>query len=150
MADEVSQIDPNSRNTLSAVDNNGSGDIYNVRFNPILGAIVCEANVTSSNTIIGSTIPGGTAGSVLFLDIGGTLAEDNANFFYDPVQHRLGLGTTTPTTTLDVVGTFLYDDGSQVAGYALITDALGNATWADLSSNPTFITNLTTNATFLT
>lgn len=105
MADENLKIDENTRWVLGAVTNDGFQYIKNVRVNPITGALICEANVTSSNTSIGSTIPGGTAGSVLFLGLGSTLAQDNANFFYDDTNNYLGLGTNTPTETLDVQGT---------------------------------------------
>ena len=33
------------------------------------------------------------------------MTQDNANLFYDATNHRLGLGTTAPSTTLDVNGT---------------------------------------------
>jgi hypothetical protein len=51
----------------------------------------------------GSTLPTFTTGSVIF---GGTsgLAQDNANFFWDDTNNRLGIGTNTPTNTLDVSG----------------------------------------------
>ncbi|MCX6752445.1 MAG: hypothetical protein NTZ87_03000, partial [Candidatus Nomurabacteria bacterium] len=52
---------------------------------------------------IGGEVTGSTAGSVLFVDSSG-LAQDNSNLFYDSTNHRLGLGTTTPTKTLDVAG----------------------------------------------
>lgn len=127
-------IDNNMRNVLGAVTNDGNEDIKRVRVNPITGALIVEANVTSSNTSIGSTIPGGTAGSVLFLDVGGTLAEDNSYFYYDPVAHQLALGHNSPTATLDIVGSLKYSDGSEVNGYVLTTDGSGNATWAPLPS----------------
>lgn len=46
-------------------------------------------------------------GGVAF--VGGTtsepgLLEDSANFFWDESEHRLGIGTDTPETTLDVNG----------------------------------------------
>lgn len=129
MAGENAYIDDNSRNTITALANDGSKEIYNVRINPITGAVVCEADVVSSNTSIGSTIPGGTAGSVLFLGPGSTLDEDNTNFFYDPTDHFLGLGTDTPTATLDILGTLKYVDGAQTNGYVLTSDGSGNATW---------------------
>lgn len=128
---ENAYIDANSRNTLTALANDGSGNIFNIRINPVTGAVIVETDVVSSNTSIGSTIPGGTAGSVLFLDIGSTLGEDNANFFYDPTDHYLGLGTDTPSATLDVNGTFKYTDGTQANGYILTSDGSGNATWQE-------------------
>lgn len=129
MASENLKIDENSRWVLGAVTNDGNEFIKNVRVNPITGALVVEANVTSTNTMIGSTIPGGTAGSVLFLDIGGTLAEDNSYFFYDPTDHFLALGNNNPSATLDLKGTFKYVDGNQTNGYVLTSDSAGNATW---------------------
>jgi hypothetical protein len=44
-----------------------------------------------------------TAGSVIFAGAGGTqLTEDNANFFWDDSNNRLGLATVAPTVRLDV------------------------------------------------
>jgi hypothetical protein len=56
--------------------------------------------------------PGGglTAGSVLFGGAGGSVAQDNANFFWDDVNNRLGIGTTTPIYPMEV------DIGAAVAG----------------------------------
>ena len=44
---------------------------------------------------IGDTIGSGTPGSVLFVDAGGNLGEDNNNFFWDDSNNRLGIGTST-------------------------------------------------------
>lgn len=55
---------------------------------------------------IGGSITSATAGSVLFADTGGVLAQDNTNFFWDNTNNRLGLGTASPTTILDVRGAF--------------------------------------------
>ena len=43
-----------------------------------------------------------------------------------------GLGTSTPDTTLHLIGQFKYDDGNQADGYVLISDADGNASWQEL------------------
>ena len=44
-----------------------------------------------------------TSGSVLFSD-GSKIAEKNAQLFWDNTNNRLGIGTSSPTTTLDVNG----------------------------------------------
>lgn len=51
---------------------------------------------------IGGTVTSGTTGSILFVGSGPVLAQDNANFFWDDTNNRLGIGTTTPTAALDV------------------------------------------------
>ena len=50
------------------------------------------------------TLPTLTSGSVLFSD-GTTIAQDNANFFWDDTNNRLGLGTAVPTSRLHLVQT---------------------------------------------
>jgi hypothetical protein len=42
---------------------------------------------------------------------------------------EIGIGTSTPDTTLHVVGQIKYDDGNQANGYVLTSDADGNASW---------------------
>src|SRR5579885_524246 len=44
------------------------------------------------------------SGSVLFVDSNGIFNQDNANLYWDSVNHRLGIGTSSPTTSLDVNG----------------------------------------------
>jgi len=51
---------------------------------------------------IGSSIPSGTSGSILFVDSSTQLAQDNSNFFWDDSNNRLGIGTTAPANTLHV------------------------------------------------
>ncbi len=46
-------------------------------------------------------------------------------------DNHTGIGTDTPTATLDVNGTFKYTDGTEGNGKILTSDADGNATWAD-------------------
>jgi len=45
-----------------------------------------------------------TLGSVIFAGVGGIPTQDNANFFWDDTNNRLGLGDATPAATLDVNG----------------------------------------------
>jgi hypothetical protein len=59
------------------------------------------------NTVIGYTpfqLPALTSGSVLFSD-GTTIAQDNANLFWDDTNNRLGIGTNAPTYNLDILST---------------------------------------------
>jgi hypothetical protein len=51
---------------------------------------------------IGGSITSATEGSVLFAGASGVLAQDNANFFWDDSSNRLGIGTTSPDSTLEV------------------------------------------------
>jgi len=48
-------------------------------------------------------LPSLTSGSVLFSN-GTTIAQDNANLFWDDTNNRLGIGTASPGVTLDVNG----------------------------------------------
>ena len=48
-------------------------------------------------------LPALTSGSVLFSN-GTTIAQDNANLFFDDTNNRLGVGTATPAYNLDVIG----------------------------------------------
>lgn len=54
-----------------------------------------------SSVSIGSTVTNATQGSVLYTGASSTLAQDNANLFYDATNKRLGIGTTTPQNSLD-------------------------------------------------
>lgn len=67
----------------------------------------------------------------------------------------VGIGTTTPTALVDIVGTspvFRYVDGLEANNYVLTSDALGNAFWVDdgaltiTSDDDWFFTTGSTNA----
>lgn len=142
MANENLQIDENGRNVLGAITNDASEFIKNLRVNPSTGRLLVDAAISSTNTSIGSTIPGGTAGSILFLGAGSTLAQDNANLFYDDTNNFVGFGTNTPDSTLEIDGTFHYVDGNQSNGFVLTSDASGNATWQALTSGSGTVTSV--------
>jgi hypothetical protein len=60
------------------------------------------------------TTVGGAAfiqGSVIFQGTGGNLQQDNANFFWDDTNNRLGIGTAAPATRIHVVGDSQFFDG---------------------------------------
>jgi hypothetical protein len=59
----------------------------------------------SGNLAVGTfNLPALTSGSVLFSN-GTTIAQDNANLFFDDTNNRLGIGTTTPSVALTIFGT---------------------------------------------
>jgi hypothetical protein len=45
----------------------------------------------------------GTVGSVYFAGTNGRITQDNANFFWDDTNNRLGIGTTAPVSQLNVI-----------------------------------------------
>lgn len=140
MASENLKIDQNTRWTLGGLTNDVAQEIKNLRVNPVTGRLIVEANVTSSNTSIGSTIPGGTDHAVLFLGVGGTLDEDPTNFYYDYTNHRLGLGTTSPSATLSVDGSVAFNLGGDATGDIFYRDAGGFITNLPIGSNNDVLT----------
>jgi len=62
---------------------------------------------------IGGSITSATAGSVLFAGTSGVLAQDNANFFWDDTNNRLGIGTASPTNELSLVGSMSINTSGQ-------------------------------------
>lgn len=126
MAGENAKIDQNSRQALTAITDDVAQEIRNLRVNPITGRLLVSAVITSTNTDIGSTIGGGTDGSVLFVGTGSTLAQDNANFFYNDTTNRLHLGGNNPQATLHVTGTARFTLGSDATGDMYYREAGGN------------------------
>ena len=58
--------------------------------------------INAGTATMGETITGGTQGSVLFVGAAGVLSQDNANFFWDGTNHRLGIGTVNPSNNLQI------------------------------------------------
>lgn len=52
----------------------------------------------------GGAVGGFTAGSVPFAASDGTLTQDNANFFWDDTNNRLGIGIAAPVVSLHLLG----------------------------------------------
>ncbi|MBI3097543.1 MAG: shufflon system plasmid conjugative transfer pilus tip adhesin PilV [Planctomycetes bacterium] len=101
-------------------------------------ALSAAGNITFTGTLpVGSGGTGTsttfTQGSVVFAGASGVYAQDNANFFWDDSNNRLGLWTTGPQTTLQVQSRT--DDwcsvrvGSDSANDAGIIFFTSNADW---------------------
>ncbi len=85
----------NAGATAPQWQNAGSGDM-------ILAAAQTVSGVKTFSALpVFSTL---TIGSIPYIGAGNALAEDNANLFWDSGNHRLGIGTTTPSTALTVFG----------------------------------------------
>ena len=67
------------------------------------GTIALAIPVTTADGGTGTTTTF-TTGSVVFADGSGNYAQDNANFFWDGTNHRLGIGTSVPAQALEVHG----------------------------------------------
>jgi len=90
------------------------------------------------NLLAGATI---TDGSVLFADSNSQVTQDNSNFFWDNTNKRLGLGTNTPATTLELLADstqlrLSYDGSNYVelsaSSYgSLVIDASGDVIGSD-------------------
>ena len=73
----------------------------------------------ANRTVISNIFGALTIGSVLFANGSGVVSQDNANFFWDDTNNRLGIGTSSPTSKLDVV--------SNSMAMVLRRSTLGNA-----------------------
>jgi hypothetical protein len=76
-------------------------------------------------------LPALTAGSVLFSN-GTTIAQDNANFFWDDSNNRLGIGTATPSYKLDVIGTGVYARFGEASGFNNLQIGTSTSAYVDL------------------
>ena len=56
------------------------------------------------------------------------LSNDATLFVND---NKVGIGTSSPSATLDVAGTMKLTDGNEGSGKILVSDASGNASWTD-------------------
>jgi len=100
---------------------NSSSDRFQVSLD---GAAYKNLLIDGEGMVMGGTIGGSpTLGSVLFVGAAGILQQDNATFFWDNTNKRLGLGGT-PNTTLDIsasgslAGLQLRDGASTAVGDA--------------------------------
>jgi hypothetical protein len=128
--------------------------------------LIAGQNITIDSTnpydpIINANVPSPTTyteGSVLFAGAGGLPTEDNANFYYDNANDRLGVGINSPTSKLDVKGD-ANSDGTLTANLADTaavytggftgsnTDADGIFVPLDASTPPPYNTTVTITGT---
>lgn len=73
------------------------------KLNPITGELDYYETSEGGSLAIGDSIGSATAGSIFFAGASGVLAQDNANFFIDDLNNRLGLGTNSPTARLHIL-----------------------------------------------
>lgn len=66
-------------------------------------------------TNVGSSIAGGTNGSILFVDGSGNLGQNNTKFFWDNTNEFLGIGTGTPSSPLHVKDILTGSDATTTA-----------------------------------
>jgi len=123
-----------------------------------LGSTIVSSSLTSVGTLAGLTVTAAptfsamTLGSVLFAGTAGVLSQDNANFFYDATNHRLGIGTTTPAYPLDILAPFsdntvasigfrvqstktiTSDDAKQNSAFSVTATSAGSANYTALMS----------------
>ena len=78
-----------STGTTGLTPTSGSGNI----------TLAGTLNVANGGT---GTSTAFTTGSVVFAGASGTYTQDNANFFWDDTNNRLGIGTTSPVSPLEV------------------------------------------------
>jgi hypothetical protein len=154
---------PSSANLATAVtDETGSGSLVFATSptltTPVLGT-PSSGTLTSCTglpltTGVTGTLPvanGGTGtstafttGSVVFAGASGVYSQDNANFFWDDTNNRLGIGTTTPTQSLDVNGNLAITGSAR-----RITGDFSNATISNRVMFQTSTVNDNTTVSFI-
>ena len=130
--------------TLGTSGTDLSSTVANPTTTPVITLNVPTASATNRGALSSAdwttfnskfTLPSLTNGSVIFSN-GTTLAENNANFFWDNSNSRLGIGTTTPSAKLDVNGDALIN-GITVgrgAGNDASNTIIGNAAFINNTS----------------
>jgi hypothetical protein len=99
--------------TVTSVDVSGGTTGLTTSGGPITssGTITLAGTLGVANGGTGTTTAF-TAGSVVFAGASGVYTQDNANFFWDNANDRLGIGTATPSAKLTVVGTAKVGEGA--------------------------------------
>ena len=120
--------------------------------NVAIGSLAGMVNTTgSNNTFIGYNAKPGAGYTNLTnaTAIGYNSIVNTSNSLILGNGANVGIGTSTPSAKLDIVGTMQLADGNHGAGKVLTSDAAGNATWATNSiyTQSGSLNNLSVNAT---
>jgi len=90
------------------------------------GGLITGNDLSISND---ATFSKFTQGSVPFFGAGGALSEANSSLFYDSTNARVGIGTNTPASKLDVNGTIRIRGGTPAENFVLTaTNTDGDST----------------------
>src|SRR3989344_635929 len=97
------------------------------------------------NPEIGGDVESGTAGSVLFVGTGAVLAQDNASFFFDDTNNRIGILDATPAAALTVGSGDLFQVNSSgaIAAVVGITSSAQNIFTATAGTAPFILRSVT-------
>jgi hypothetical protein len=91
-------------------------------------------NINVAGSIINSSY---TQGSILFAGASGAISQDNSQFFWDDTNHRLGIGTNTPSYPLHIVGsgtpTYQLVLTNGAAGFLFYSDNAGSPSTTELN-----------------
>lgn len=104
----------NAGGGLSKTLGGGSNEL-GIAANGIVNSMILNVDASKITTGILPEARGGTnhgnytLGSVIFAGAANTLSENNAQFFWDNTNTRLGLGTATPNEKLEVKGNLRID-----------------------------------------
>ena len=132
--------------TLGTTGTDLSSTVANSTSTPVITLNVPTASATNRGVLSSAdwstfngkfTLPSLTSGSVLFSN-GTTIAQDNANLFWDDTNNRLGIGTATPATTVQIAGT------TTTQSVIPVTDSTYNLGTSSLRFNFLYLRGLST------
>jgi hypothetical protein len=131
-------------------------NIKTVNSNSLLGAgdvavqetLVSGTNIKTLNSvsllgagnIVLAATPSGVSGAIQFSD-GSAFASDAANFFWDDTNKRLGVGTNSPTSTIQIKGS-----GTTSATTSLLVQDSGGTEILSLKNNGSLVAKLVVNS----